>query len=253
MLSEPPRPADAEDPEVRVACAPTSVLSDPAVMAAAVAWLDGVERERHARFHHDDDRRMFLLGRIMARVQVGRAMGVAPRAWTWRDGPRGRPEIADARTGVRFNLAHSAGLVVCAVASGRDVGVDVEHLARRPVDPAVVTRYCSPQEIADINLPDPGWHDRFLTHWTLKEAYLKARGLGIAVTLADLAFSITDTGARISFAGSLAGADDRWVFHLARPVATHVIAVAASTLDAVRPRFLVAPFADAVLDALAST
>jgi len=229
------------DTNVHVAYASTSVLSDPALAASAFRWLDEAERDRYTRYRHDVDRQMFLLGRLMARVLVGRALGVPPRHWTWRDSARGRPEIAEPVTGVRFNIAHSAGLVVCGVASGRDVGVDVEFIDRRHVEPDLVRRYCSAREVADIDLSAAGWHDRFLAHWTLKEAYLKATGLGIAVTLADLGFSIAGDRAQIAFTGSLAGCDDRWAFHLARPVATHVIAVAASTTDDATPSFHVAP------------
>ncbi len=147
----------------------------------------------------------------------------------------GRPEIASPPTGLQFNLAHSAGLVVCALAAGRDVGVDVEDLARRTVDLAVVSRYCSAEEILDIQAQRDRWHDRFLRYWTLKEAYLKARGLGISVTLSDLSFSSDDARPRIALTRSLQGADDRWMFQLAQPTDRHLIAVAAATADAVQP------------------
>jgi 4'-phosphopantetheinyl transferase len=185
---------------------------------------------------------MFLAGRVMARALVGRALGVAPADWRWREGPRGRPEIASPETSVRFNLAHSAGLVVCALANGRDAGVDVEYLRRRPVDPLVVPRYCAPDEVRDIQAHGPhGWHDRFLLYWTLKEAYLKARGLGISVPLSDISFAIDGTAPRISFLRSLSGTDDRWTFHVARPTTEHVVAVAADS-GRTTPTITVAPF-----------
>ena len=147
--------------EVRVSYAPISDLADPVVLERALTWLGADERARYERFSGDNDRRMFLLGRVMARALIGEALGVAATAWRWRDGPRGRPEIASQPTALQFNLAHSAGLVVCALAVGRDVGVDVEDLARRPVEPAVVRRYCSPEEIRDIEGQHDRWHDRF--------------------------------------------------------------------------------------------
>ena len=67
-------------------------------------WLTDDERARHERFRHDADRQMFLLGRLMARALVGRALGVAPTAWPWREGPHGRPEIAAPARPLRFNL-----------------------------------------------------------------------------------------------------------------------------------------------------
>ncbi len=232
-----------EDGDVRSWHAHIDVLADPARQARALTWLDAGERVRHDRYHHDLDRRMFLLGRVMARSLVGRALGIGPTDWQWREGLHGRPEIAAPETAVRFNIAHSAGLVVCALATHRDVGIDVEHLARRPLQPAIVRRYCSEAEIADVLAqPHDRWQNRFLTYWTLKEAYLKARGLGIAVPLADVSFTIEADGARVSFLRALAGTDTRWVFHITRPTARHVMAVAVSAAGGSRPTVTVEPF-----------
>jgi 4'-phosphopantetheinyl transferase len=158
-----------------------------------------------------------------------------PTAWHWREGERGRPEIASPDTRLHFNLAHSAGLVVCAVAWNREVGVDVEDLARRPVDWNVVPRYCAPHEIADIGSQNGQWHDRFLRYWTLKEAYLKARGLGISVPLEQISFQIEGERARIAFSGSLGDSDARWTFRLDQPTDRHLIAVAAWAGDGPAP------------------
>lgn len=216
--------------------------ADRARVARALEWLSADERSRYDRFRHDDDRLMFALGRVMARTLVGRALGVDPTAWRWREGAHGRPEIAAPDTPIRFNLSHSAGLVVCALAQGRDVGVDVEDAARPAPDPLIVRRYCSPAEAEDIEAQGPRWRDRFLTYWTLKEAYLKARGLGISVHLADISFLIGRDDIRVAFLHSLAGTDARWAFDLMRPGPRHLIAVAAATTDGIRPTFLVRPF-----------
>jgi 4'-phosphopantetheinyl transferase len=204
--------------------------------------LQAAEPERFARYRLDADRVMFLAGRLMARTLVGDALGVAPPAWRWREGPHGRPEIDAPGVTLRFNLSHSAGLVVCALANGRDVGVDVEHLARPPVDRLMVRRYCSPAEAADVAAQDEHrWQERFLVYWTLKEAYLKARGTGISLPLADITFTVDGDTARVSFSGALAGSDTRWRFQLARPTSRHLLAVAASNADGARLTVTVAP------------
>jgi 4'-phosphopantetheinyl transferase len=221
--------------------APTTVVDDEVARARALGWLTDVERARFDRFRHDIDRRMFLLGRVMARAAVGRALGVAPAAWPWREGPRGRPEIAIDATDLRFNIAHSAGLVVCGLARGREVGVDVENLDRPATDLEIVHRYCAPEEVRDILAAGAdGWRARFLRYWTLKEAYLKARGLGIAVPLAEIQFSRTDP-ACVAFLDTLAGTDTRWTFHLEQVTPRHLIAVAAHAPGAA-PDIRIAPF-----------
>jgi 4'-phosphopantetheinyl transferase len=214
---------------------------DPLAIAGWRDRLSPADRARHDRFRRESDRGMFLLGRAMARVLVGDALGCDPQAWPWREGARGRPEIDDPAASVRFNLAHSAGLVVCAIARGRDVGVDVEDLARRPPHPDMVERYCSPEEVRDIRARGGDWQGRFLTYWTLKEAYLKARGLGIAVQLSEMTFTIHDDRAAIGFTGRLAGTDSQWTFRLSRPTARHILAIAAANLDAADPDVIVQP------------
>jgi len=220
---------------VCVRYAHTSILSgDGAAIGRALEWLQPEERARFDRYRSDADRLMFLLGRVMARDLVGRALGRAPGAWRWREGPHGRPEIAEPDTSLRFNLAHSAGLVACAIADGREVGVDVEDL-ERPPDAALVRRCCSPAEVADVEAQGEAWRDRFLTYWTLKEAYLKARGVGISVPLAEISFSLEVDGVAVAFLDTLSGTDTRWRFELLRPTDRHLLAVAASTPDGVTP------------------
>jgi len=192
----------------------------------ARAWLREEEHARFTRYRHDDDRLMFLAGRVMARSIVGAAIGCPPGSWRWREGPHGRPEIDEPGTALRFNIAHSAGLVACAIADGRDVGVDVEDRQRPETDRQIVSRYCSPAEAADIDAHGDAWHDRFLIYWTLKEAYLKARGLGISVHLSDISFTLDDDVPRIGFIGSLADHDPRWTFSLLRPTPRHLVAIA---------------------------
>jgi 4'-phosphopantetheinyl transferase len=218
--------------------------ADPDRLAQSLEWMSAAERARFERFRHDEDRAMFALGRLMARMLVGRALGVAPDGWIWREGPHGRPEIHGPNSDIHFNVSHSAGLVLCAIARGRTVGVDVEDLTRRRPDWGLVERYCSPDEADEIRTHGDRWPERFLTYWTLKEAYLKARGLGISVPLADICFADADSPGRFSirFERSLAGTDDRWNFHLLRPTDRHLAAIATDSLTSGPPTVILEPF-----------
>ena len=95
---------------------------------------------------------------------------------------------------------------------------------------------------ADVRAQGDRWRERFLMYWTLKEAYLKARGLGISVQLADISFDLTGGNAAIAFHNSLSGADDRWRFHLQRHAPHHLIAIAASPATNGTPRMSVVPY-----------
>jgi 4'-phosphopantetheinyl transferase len=218
------------------------VWPSPASHEQARRWLSAAEQARYGRFRHDADREMFLLGRTMARTLVGRALGIAPDAWPWQEGPRGRPEIGWPDATVSFNVAHSGDVVVCAIAHGAPVGIDIEDRHRARLDRALVDRYCSRDEAADVNAAGEGWRDRFLKYWTLKEAYLKATGLGIAVHLADLSFSISPGGhVRVEFRESLSGVDSRWAFDFRPLDDAYFVAMAAPERDGIRPVFTLDP------------
>ncbi len=191
------------------------------------AWLSELpvrERERYARFQHAETAQEYLLGRRLVRAWLHALTGHPSADWVFEEGPRGRPEIAAPATTLRFNLAHSGGVVACVMTNAHEAGVDVEDLQRRAVERDLWHRFCAPSEAADIEVhPQSEQQRRFLTYWTLKEAYLKARGLGIAVHLADIAFDLSGPQPRITFRESLAGTPDTWQFAVAEVPPHHLI------------------------------
>lgn len=191
--------------------------------------LSDAERERAARFHHLSDRWEFVLGRLMARHLVGERCGVAPSVFRFVENEHGRPEIAhpDLERPIRFNLSHSGGLVACVIGEAPQIGVDVERLDRPPVDRRVIQRYCSDDEQRALaSMPDTLRHERFLELWTLKEAYVKARGTGLTLPLSKISFAIGVEGpGDVSFNG--VDEEARWMFAHTRLEPRHLLAVAA--------------------------
>jgi len=193
-----------------------------------VSRLPADERDRFLRYRHALSAHQFLAGRLLLRGWLEAVSGTPASAWRFVEGSRGRPAIAHPPSPWSFNLAHSGGVVACVLSQIADVGVDVEHLDRRPMERDLVKRFCSPTEIADIEAqPEDARLRRFLTHWTLKEAYLKARGLGIAVHLADLEFSLAEPHPTIAFRKSLEGTDASWAFALFQPTPRCLLSAAA--------------------------
>jgi 4'-phosphopantetheinyl transferase len=133
----------------------------------------------------------------------------------------------------RFNLSHAEGLVVCAVAD-MTVGVDVEKADERRTDPGIWRHYFAPAEVAALTaLPPEARTERFFTYWTLKEAYIKARGLGVSIPLHDFWFHVEEHGAPVSiaFAPELADDPGRWRFAQRRLDGDYLLAVAATARD----------------------
>ena len=159
------------------------------------ALLNQAERERCARYLFMRNRIESTAARALARAALSRYADVDPRAWTFGQGEHGKPQVTGP-LGVpplRFNVAHTPGLVVCLVALDREVGVDAESLDRSS-DIALLARRClsAAEQQALWALPESAQARRFLIHWTLKEAYLKARGIGIGLPLAEITLLADD-------------------------------------------------------------
>ena len=148
-----------------------------------MALLSDDERERLTRFRFERDRALFLAAHALLRITLSRHTNIEPYAWRFCKGSHGRPEIAEPRSRLRFSLSHTHGLAACAVVLDRDVGLDVEYLSNDPpID--LADRLLSPRERCDIlSVPIDARASLFLEYWTLKEAYAKARGLGLSLPL----------------------------------------------------------------------
>ncbi len=216
----------------------------PAGSAVSVCWVDvsavsagdaatwvvrlpQTERDRYTRYRHPLSAHQFLVGRLLIRGWLEALSGTPAAVWELKEGERGRPEIAAPSSPWSFNLAHSGNLVACVLSSVAQVGVDLEDLDRQPLTRDLARRFCAPAEVADIERqPEGAQTHRFLTYWTLKEAYLKARGLGIAVHLADLEFSVAGEHPTIHFRDSLVGTSQDWAFALFEPTPRYLLSVA---------------------------
>jgi 4'-phosphopantetheinyl transferase len=197
---------------------------------AYLALLAPEEHERMARLVFERDRRRFLLTRALVRTMLSRYAVVPPAAWAFIANVHGRPEILDRPRGVpdlRFNLSHTEGLIACAMTIGREVGVDVEHVQRR-LTQDVAGRFFAPSEVNNLKaLPDDEQARAFFDYWTLKEAYIKARGFGLALPLGDFAFTLAPPAPpQIAFEPALEDDPATWQFVQDWPTPVHRLALA---------------------------
>jgi 4'-phosphopantetheinyl transferase len=167
------------------------------------ASLDSAERARAGRFHFEPDRRHYVASRGLLRRLLGAALDMPASGLVFEYGAHGKPAIAAEFSGdppLRFNLSHSAGWAMFALAWDREVGIDLESAARltRNVDglTALATRVLSTRELAIWRaLPDTAAREAaFLRAWTRKEAYAKATGQGLFDKLTRIEVAL-DAGA----------------------------------------------------------
>ncbi|MDD5100641.1 MAG: 4'-phosphopantetheinyl transferase superfamily protein [Syntrophales bacterium] len=129
---------------------------------------------------------------------------------------------------ISFSLAHTKGLAVVAVTGGADVGVDAERLDRRVDAPKLSGRFFSPEEVAALQeIPPERLREHFFRYWTLKESYVKARGLGLSLPFDSFSFLLPrETPLRIGFSGDDPRHAEDWRFALFRIRSRYLGAVA---------------------------
>jgi 4'-phosphopantetheinyl transferase len=153
---------------------------------SALAILSQREIEHAMRFAGEHDRRTYLATRVMVRRLLSLYADVAPREWCFETNAYGRPEIAPLLVDqpLYFNLSHTVTTVVCAIARFPDIGIDVECLVPEEFDSIAENLFC-PHEVAWLQEAEGHVEARrrFLQLWTLKEAYIKARGTGLSTAL----------------------------------------------------------------------
>jgi len=214
------------DGEVHLWCADPDELDSADRHALACALLTGEEIARLERFRFERDRRIHLATRVLVRTVLSRYESVPPAAWRFAAGEQGRPEIDSPESSLRFNLSNARGLVVCAVARAIDLGVDVEPLDR-VVPLEVAERFFSPAEFEALRaLPEEARPQRFLDLWTLKESYIKARGLGLSLPLDRFSFFLeAERPPRIEIDPALGDQGADWQFVQLQPTPRHLLAL----------------------------
>jgi 4'-phosphopantetheinyl transferase len=190
-------------------------LESPALLDSYQALLSADELAREQRFHAPKARLEYLVGRALVRTVLSRYVAVRPEAWEFSYNPHGKPSVAGpGEPGLEFNLSHTEGVVVLAVSAGMEIGVDVESRCRRSNALELARRFFAAPEAAVLEAAPPDeLHERFFEFWTLKEAFIKARGTGLVMPLERFAFTLAPGRApRITFFGVDDERTDQWQF-----------------------------------------
>lgn len=145
------------------------------------------ERQRAERFHFQKDRKQFVVTRSVLRIILGRYLEREPSALGFCYNQYGKPELAstcDRSQTIRFNLSHSQGLALIAIAHNLDIGIDLEYIRPDVAWEQIAQSYFSPKERDMLHqLPAALKALAFFTVWTRKEAYIKATGKGLSLPL----------------------------------------------------------------------
>ncbi|PCF95300.1 4'-phosphopantetheinyl transferase family protein [Vreelandella nigrificans] len=148
--------------------------------------LSQTERQRACRFRHHADVVRAVTTRAALRRLLSAQTGMAPEKLVFSENAYGKPLLKSAN-GLAFNVSHAGGYALIALATCGQVGVDIER--RRPEAELA--------SLSDLILSpsERRYHDSgrsalpFIERWVVKEAVLKALGLGIADHLQALSIA----------------------------------------------------------------
>ncbi len=248
-------PKTLADNEIHLFITQPDRISDPGLLQQYEALLADEERAKLPNFYHQRHRHQFLITRALQRTSLSEFCDVEPAQWRFAKGTYGKPEIIQptgqqpkpeitrptgqqpkpeithitGQTPLSFNLSHTAGLIICGIVKGAEIGVDVEDRQRstRAAFSSLFS-YFSEEEISQLEtLPGEQQKQRFFEHWTLKEAYIKARGAGFAIPLSQFGFLFENDQIETFFVSqNLQDNANDWQFWQGRYAERYPIAIA---------------------------
>jgi 4'-phosphopantetheinyl transferase len=160
------------------------------------------ERAKLQRFNRSASRQAFLVSRGSLRHLLGAYLHQPPKALEFSYGPQGKPSLkqpdsevspssSTPQMGLQFNLSHSGSWVAIALTQGHPVGIDIEQVRSLGQLPGLCQRCLTPTETKTLEGLDPTQANRrFLQHWTGKEAYLKALGVGLMASMTTIELAV---------------------------------------------------------------
>jgi 4'-phosphopantetheinyl transferase len=174
---------DARDVHVWLA----SLEPEDAIVDRLGPLLSPDEQARAARFHFEIDRKHFIVARGCLRTILARYLGVAPGEIEFTYDQNGKPRLATSMAQsqpLEFNLAHSGVHALYAFTRIGEIGVDLEFVRPEFTGDEIARRFFSTTEVSCLNsLPAEARQEAFFNCWTRKEAFIKAKGIGLSLPL----------------------------------------------------------------------
>jgi 4'-phosphopantetheinyl transferase len=233
--------------EVHLWLADYNQFANSGLPDAYLELLSDEERAQMARFHFERDRLRYGVTRALVRTTLSRYTPVPAGQWRFTTNEYGRPSISERHghdaCALHFNVSHTRSLIALAVSREAAVGVDVENVTSRAARIEIAGRFFSRDEAAELGSlePDRQQH-RFFEYWTLKESYIKARGMGLSIPLNKFTFSYpSDSTVVLNTDADLDGAPHRWMFWQLQPSPDYLLALCVEQRPDAVPRLVLQP------------
>lgn len=172
----------------------------------AFAILSSDEQDRAVNIKHVATQQAFIHTRTALRQILSHYLNQSPNEIIFTYNEFGKPFLKENERNITFSVSHTSEMAVIAIACDAEVGVDIEMVDRDVDRLAIAQRFFAPSEAT--SLMDPENADQFFLFWTLKEAILKATGLGISELLHQVVFELNEQPALTAIEPSLGQLSD---------------------------------------------
>jgi len=162
---------------------------NPRPMGSLVRVLSRDELARARSIQTETGKRRFVSSRIILRSILARYLGVSPGEVSFGYSSYGKPFLAKppGQRRMEFSLSHSKDSAVLGVTIDQAIGLDVEVSTHMPEAQALARRFFSDEESQLIqSLAENARDEAFFRIWTAREAFLKAKGIGLTQQLSEI-------------------------------------------------------------------
>jgi 4'-phosphopantetheinyl transferase len=145
--------------------------------------LSADEIKRAKRFHFENDKKHFIIGRGILRSLLGKFLNTEPSSIAFSYAKNGKPSIViPADNNLFFNISHSHNRIVLALSYAADLGIDIEFRKELLDIDRLAKNYFSMNENKIFSrLTEQEKSGAFFDCWTRKEAFVKAVGGGLTI------------------------------------------------------------------------
>lgn len=174
------------------------------------------EAKKAGQFYFEKDRRRFIVTHGLLRMLLAGYTNLPPTQLSFQYNAYGKPELASypQKEPLHFNISHTHNLIVYAFTHTRNIGIDIEYIRTDIEYEQLARRYFSPFENAELQrLPLLQRQQAFFDCWTRKEAYIKARGLGLSLALDSFDVTVQpDDPVKLLASRESVQETNRWLF-----------------------------------------
>lgn len=173
--------------------------------------LDEDELERAHRRIIEAKKVQCIVSRGTLRTILSRYVDASATDLRFSYGEHGKPSLVG--ESISFNVSHSGDVLLIAVTAGDELGIDVERVRTNISHEAIAPRFFSDSEVAALAKIERGARPRaFFRCWTLKEAFVKVKGVGLAMPLHEFDVTVAPD-APVALLGTRPDAKEkeRWV------------------------------------------